>query len=132
MPEGVADGAARRIGEDIFNEVHRALAADRALSEQVAGVLRDRRFGGAEQQRVASLLAGRAKQLVPSVARRVIGEWTSTVLNTARSKAARQAAAASRVILRRRADRWIRCRCGQMSAREVNYASMSDEEILGI
>ncbi len=36
MPEGVAEGAARRIGEDIFNEVHRALAADRALSEQVA------------------------------------------------------------------------------------------------
>jgi hypothetical protein len=28
MPEGVADGAARRIGEDIFTEVHRALAAD--------------------------------------------------------------------------------------------------------
>ena len=31
LPEGVADGAARRIGEDIFNEVHRALAADRSL-----------------------------------------------------------------------------------------------------
>ena len=45
MPEGVADGAARRMGEDIFNEVHRALAADRTLSEQVASVLRDRRFG---------------------------------------------------------------------------------------
>ncbi len=40
MPEGVAEGAARRIGEDIFDEVHRALAADRALSEQVANVLR--------------------------------------------------------------------------------------------
>ena len=55
------------------------------------------RFGSAEQQRVASLLAGRARQLVPSVARRVIGEWTSSVLGTARTKAARQAAAASRV-----------------------------------
>jgi hypothetical protein len=132
MPDGVAEGAARRIGEDIFNEVHRALAADRALSEQVAGVLRDRRFGGAEQQRVASLLASRAKQLVPSVARRVIGEWTSTVLNTARSKAARQAAAASRVDIAAPGGALNSTPLRQMSQREVNYASMSDEEILGI
>jgi hypothetical protein len=130
MPEGVAEGAARRIGEDIFNEVHRALAADRNLSEQVAGVLRDRRFGGAEQQRVASLLAGRAKQLVPSVARRVIGEWTSTVLSTARSKAARQAAASARVDIAAPGGSLDSMPLRQMSAREVNYASMSDEEIL--
>lgn len=130
MPEGVAEGAARRIGEDIFNEVHRALAADRNLSEQVAGVLRDRRFGGAEEQRVASLLAGRAKQLVPSVARRVIGEWTSTVLNTARSKAARQAASASRVDIAATGGSLDSMPLRQMSAREVNYASMRDEEIL--
>ena len=136
MPEGVADGAARRIGEDIFNEVHRALAADRTLSEQVAaGVLRPTGAydsGAAEQQRVASLLAGRAKQLVPSVARRVIGEWTSSVLSTARSKAARQAAAASRVDIAAPGGSLDSMPLRQMSAREVNYASMSDEEILGI
>jgi hypothetical protein len=132
MPEGVADGAARRIGEDIFNEVHRALAADPSLSAQVAGVLRDRRFGEVEQQRVASLLAGRAKQVVPSVARRVIGEWTSSVLNTARSKAARQEAAASRVDIAAPGGSLDSMPLRQMSAREVNYASMSDEEILGM
>jgi len=132
MPDGVADGAARRIGDDIFNEVHRALAADRTLSEQVAGVLRDRQFGGVEQQRVAALLAGRAKQLVPSVARRVIGEWTSSVLNTARSKAARQASAAARVDIAAAGGSLDSMPLRQMSAREVNYASMSDEEILGI
>jgi len=132
MPEGVADGAARRIGEDIFTEVHRALAADRTLSEQVAGVLRDRRFGSAEQQRVAALVAGRAKQLVPSVARRVIGEWTGTVLDTARSKAARQAAAASRVDIAAPGGSSDSMPLRAMSAREVNYASMSDEQILGM
>ena len=132
MPEGVADGAAKRIGEDIFTEVHRALAADRALSEQVAGVLRDRRFGSAEQQRVAALVAGRAKQMVPSVARRVIGEWTGTVLNTARSKAARQATAASRVDIAAPGGSSDSLPLRAMSAREVNYASMSDEQILGM
>jgi hypothetical protein len=132
MPEGVAEGAARRIGEDIFNEVHRALAADRSLSEQVAGALRERRFGAAEQQRVASLLAGRARQIVPGVARRVIGEWTSTVLNTARSKAARQAAAAARVDIASPGGSLDSMPLRQMSPREVSYASMSDEEILGM
>src|SRR5712692_162223 len=51
LPDGIADGAARRIGDDIFNEIHRTLAADRALSEQVGDVLQGWRFGAAEQQR---------------------------------------------------------------------------------
>src|SRR5258708_3030167 len=68
LPEGIAEGAARRIGEDIFNEIHRTLAADRTLSEQVGEILRGSsrdftasgwRFGTAQQQRVAALLARR-------------------------------------------------------------------------
>jgi hypothetical protein len=135
LPDGVADGAARRIGEDIFQEIHRALASDRTLSEQVAAVLRERRFGSGEQQQVASLLAGRARQLVPSVARRVIGEWTSSVLNTSRSKAARQAAAASRVDIAAPGGSLdsMPLRPGATgSPRGVDYASMTDEQILGI
>jgi hypothetical protein len=139
LPDGVAEGAARRIGDDIFNEIHRALAADRTLSEQVGDALRAPlasgqgwRFGNAEQQRVTSLLAGRANQLVPSVARRVIGEWTSSVLGTARSKAARQAAAASRVDIAAPGGSLDSMPLRAMSPREVNYASMSDDEILGL
>lgn len=132
LPEGVAEGAARRIGEDIFNEVHRALAADRALSEQVGDALRERRFGSVEQARVSALLAGRAKQIVPSVARRVIGEWTSSVLGTARNKAARQAAAAARVDIAAAGGSLDSMPLRAMSPREVNYARMSDDEILGM
>jgi hypothetical protein len=132
LPEGVAEGAARRIGDDIFNEIHRTLAADRTLSEQVGDVLRGWRFGAAEQQRVASLLAGRAKQLVPGVARRVIGEWTSSVLGTARTKAARQAAAAARVDIAAPGGSLDSMPLRPMSSREVDYASMSDADILGM
>ena len=95
-------------------------------------MLRDRRFGGGEQQRVASLLAERAKQLVPSVARRVIGEWTSSVLGTARTKAARQAAAAARVDIAAPGGSLDSMPLRAMSPREVNYASMSDDEILNL
>jgi len=141
LPEGIAEGAGRRIGDDIFNEIHRTLAADRMLSEQVGEILRGPsrefgangwRFGTAEQQRVASLLAGRAKQLVPGVARRVIGEWTSSVLGASRSKAARQASAASRVDIAAPGGSLDSMPLRAMSRREVDYASMSDDEILGM
>jgi hypothetical protein len=141
LPDGIADGAARRIGDDIFNEIHRTLAADRTLSEQVGDVLQGWRFGAAEQQRVASLLAGRARQLVPGVARRVVGEWTSSVLGTARNKAARQAAAAARVDIaapggsldsRPLAGKARGETVRPMAARGVDYGSMSDDEILSM
>src|SRR6266850_1196901 len=141
LPEGIAEGAARRIGEDIFNEIHRTLAADRMLSEQVGEILRGSsreftasgwRFGTAEQQRVAALLAGRAKQLVPGVSRRVIGEWTSSVLGASRSKAARQASAASRVDIAAPGGSLDSMPLRAMSSREINYASMSDDEILSL
>ena len=141
LPEGIAEGAARRIGDDIFNEIHRTLAADRSLSEQVGEILRGSsrefsangwRFGAAEQQRVASLLASRAKQLVPGVARRVIGEWTNSVLGASRSKAARQASAAARVDIAAPGGSLDSMPLRAMSPREVDYASMTDDEILGM
>jgi len=98
----------------------------------VGAVLRERRFGMAEQQQVAALLAERARKLVPGVARRVIGEWTSSVLGTARSKAARQAVAASRVDIGAPGGSRDSAPLRAMTAREVNYASMSDDEILGM
>jgi hypothetical protein len=141
LPEGIADGAARRIGDDIFNEIHRTLAADRTLSEQIGEILRGSsrestangwRFGMAEQQRVASLLASRAKQLVPGVARRVIGEWTSSVLGASRSKATRQASAAARVDIAAPGGSLDSTPLRPMSNREIDYASMSDDQILGM
>jgi hypothetical protein len=141
LPEGIADGAARRIGDDIFNEIHRTLASDRTLSEQIGEILRGSarestangwRFGMAEQQRVASLLASRAKQLVPGVTRRVIGEWTSSVLGASRSKSARQASAAARVDIAAAGGSLDSTPLRPMSNREIDYASMSDDQILGM
>jgi len=141
LPDGIADGAARRIGDDIFNEIHRTLASDRTLSDQIGEILRGSarestangwRFGMAEQQRVASLLASRAKQLVRGVARRVIGEWTSSVLGASRSKSARQASAAARVDIAAAGGSLDSTPLRPMSNREIDYASMSDDQILGM
>jgi len=105
LPEGIAEGRARRIGEDIFNEIHRTLAADRTLSEQVGEILPDLRensrraagdIGTAEQQRVDCATAGRRSSWSRRVAAR-IGEWTSSVLGRRARKPRAKTPPASRV-----------------------------------
>ncbi len=58
LPEGMAAGARRRIGEDIFREVHAALSGDRELARQVGETLRDWRFDASARQQVVSLVSG--------------------------------------------------------------------------
>jgi hypothetical protein len=134
LPEGVAEGAAKRIGEDIFGEVGKLLAADAQLSSQVGESLGGWRFGAAEQQQVASLLSGRARQILPSVARRVIGEWTNSVLSTARTRATRSEAAARRVDVGGAAsgDAAARSAGRPLRPREIDYARTSDDDIFAM
>jgi hypothetical protein len=134
LPEGVAEGAAKRIGDDIFGEVGKLLAADAQLSSQVGEALRGWRFGQAEQQQVASLLSGRARQILPSVARRVIGEWTNSVLSTARTRATRSDAAARRVDVGGAASGEAAARGATrtLRPREIDYARTSDDDIFAM
>jgi hypothetical protein len=134
LPEGVAEGAAKRIGDDIFGEVGKLLAADAQLSSQVGEALRGWRFGQAEQQQVASLLSGRARQILPSVARRVIGEWTNSVLSTARTRATRSEAAARRVDVGGAASGEAASRgaARAIRPREIDYARTSDDDIFAM
>jgi hypothetical protein len=66
------------------------------------------------------------------VARRVIGEWTSSVLGASRSKSARQASAAARVDIAAPGGSLDSTPLRPMSSREIDYASMSDDQILGM
>jgi hypothetical protein len=54
------------------------------------------------------------------------------VLGTARSKAARQSAASARVDIAAPGGSLDSMPLRPMSSREINYASMSDDEILGM
>ncbi len=134
LPEGTAEGAARRIADDIYTDIGKQLASDAQLSAQVGEVLRGWRFGPAEQQQVNALLAGRARQLLPSAARRVIGEWTSSVLATARTRAARSEAASSHVDVGNAASRPAGNSepARALKPKEIDYARMSDDDILSM
>jgi hypothetical protein len=53
-----------------------ALKGDRQLGEQIVQILFARRFDNETRAQVVRLIGDRARQLVPSVAKRVINDWT--------------------------------------------------------
>ena len=131
LPEGISDGARRRIGDDIFHELHATLSGDRELSRQVGEILRGWHFEGATQRQVVSLISSRARAAMPEVARRVVGEWTSSVLASDRARAARvDAATLRRDITGGRVPETIPA--SGLLPRKIDYSRMTDEQILDL
>ena len=131
LPEGIGEGARRRIGDDIFQELHATLSGDRELSRQVGDILRGWHFDGATKQQIVSLISSRARAAMPEVSRRVVAEWTSSVLASDRARAARVDAAASRRdITGGRLPAAVPANA--LTPRRVDYSRMSDEQILDL
>jgi hypothetical protein len=129
LSDGVAEGARRRIGDDIFREIHVALAADRDLSSRIGELTRGWQFNEGASRQIATLLAGRARNVLPDVARRVVSEWTSSVLASDRAKNARIHSAISRHdITGGRLPEPVAS--SALLPRRVDYARTSDEQIL--
>lgn len=85
-----------RLGAAVRQDVEAALKGDRQLGEQIAQVLSARRFDNETRAQVVRLIDDRARQLVPSAARRVINDWTQATLAAHRGNASRHDAASTR------------------------------------
>jgi hypothetical protein len=95
----------------------------------VGEILRGWHFDGATRQQVVSLISGRARAVMPEVARRVVGEWTSSVLASDRARAARVDAAASRRdITGGRLPEAVPA--SALRPRDIDYRRLTDEQIL--
>jgi hypothetical protein len=127
----ISDGARSRIADDIFSEIHSTLSADYTLTRQVGAVLETSRFDDGTRQQVAQLIAARAKALLPSVAKRVVADWTTSVLALARRKTEKQDAAARRVDIVGGGGYPDAARRG-LAPREIDYRRISDEDILSL
>ena len=131
LPATVPDGARTRIAADIFGEINTALQNDRALTRQVAALLRSWQFTDQTKQQVVKLIFTRAKALLPGVAKRVVSDWTSSVLSANRAKLEKQEAAARRVDItgggatEPRSARALR-------PRDIDYSRTSDDDILSL
>jgi hypothetical protein len=131
LPEGVGEGARRRIADDVFHELHATLSGDRELSRQVGEILRGWHFDGTTRQQIVSLISSRARAAMPEVARRVVTEWTSSVLASDRARASRVDAAASRRdITGGRLPATVPANA--LLPKKIDYARMSDEQILDL
>jgi len=85
-----------RLGAAVRQDVEAALKGDRQLGEQIAQILSARRFDNETRAQVVRLIDDRARQLVPSAARRVLGDWTQTTLAAHRGNTARMDAPSAR------------------------------------
>ena len=132
------EGARQKIAGEIFRELDQTLRQDPELLEQVResvrGVLRSgpaaRNFGTGREpaDRVAQLIAARARAALPGVAKRVVADWTETVLRSSQARRSRQSESASRVeVGRGGAPAPV-----PLKPRGVDYARMTDEEILNM
>ena len=97
LPEGVSKNARHRVVGEIYRELDGTLRSNRQLAEQMRDAFRSGALDGEHQRAIVSLIAGRARQALPGVAKRVLSEWTSTVVAANHDRRARQRAAERRV-----------------------------------
>lgn len=145
---GRADGAAlkRRMADTIRQDIEKSLQGDRQLGEQVAQILSAKRLDGETRAQVVRLIGERAQQLVPSAAKRALGDWTQTTLAAHRGKNTRFDAATVRreVTPAAPASRDVRDGKPKETARatrteerpapkgRVDYRKLSDDQILDL
>ena len=80
---------------------------------------------------MVGLIFSRAKSLLPGVAKRVVNDWTTSVLSANREKTARQQAAAGRVdIAGGGAPESVGKRT--LQPRDIDYTKTSDDQILSM
>ena len=99
LPHGHrAENAAMRsrLAATVRQDIEKALQGDRQLGEQVAQVLSARRLDSNARAQIVRLIGDRAQQLVPGTAKRVLGEWTQTTLDSHRGRTNRIETAAAR------------------------------------
>jgi hypothetical protein len=131
LPEGVSKSARNRVVGEIYRELDANLGANRQLNSQIRDAFRSGNLDAAHQRAIVSLVTGRARQALPGIAKRVLNEWTSTVVAANQDRVARQRAAAHRVDIAgsgRGADGGRRA----LGPRDIDYTRMSDSDILNL
>ncbi|MGH9728702.1 MAG: hypothetical protein ACRD4V_08950 [Candidatus Acidiferrales bacterium] len=131
LPDSVPAGTRNRIIGEVYRELDSTLRANRQLGKQLREAFQAGAGDAAHQRAIVTLVAGRAKQALPSVAKRVIDEWTQSIVAANRERVSRREAASKRVdIAGAGASDGVNRKA--MSARDLNYRKLSDADILNL
>jgi hypothetical protein len=131
LPEGASKTTRNRVVGEIYRELDRTLGENRQLAQQVRDALRAGTLDGSHQRAIVSLITGRARQALPNVAKKVMEEWTSTIMAADRGRRARQRTAEQRVDIVGSGGA-ARDGHGGKTARDIDYARLSDSDILNL
>ena len=131
IPEGASKATRNRVVGEIYRELDTTLRENRQLAQQVRDAFRSGVMDANHQRAIVSLISGRARQALPGVAKKVMDEWTSTVLAANQDRRARQRAAERRVDI---AGSGGAANDGRRVAtpRNIDYSRMSDSDILNL
>jgi hypothetical protein len=131
LPDGVSKNARNRVVGEIYRELDGTLRSNRQLTQQMREAFRSGSLDADHQRAIVSLIAGRARQALPGVAKRVLNEWTSTVVAANQDRRARQRAAERRVDIAGSSGGG-RESYRPTSPRDIDYTRMSDADILNL
>ncbi len=131
LPEGVSKSGRNRVVGEIYRELDTTLRSNRQLGQQMRDAFRSGSLDSEHQRALVSLVTGRARQALPGVAKRVLGEWTSTMVAANQDRRARQQAAERRVDIAGSGGTGSDG-SRSMSPREIDYRRMSDADILNL
>lgn len=131
LPEGISKSARNRVVGEIYCELDTTLRGNRALGQQMRDAFRSGAFDEEHQRAIVSLVTGRARRALPGVAKRVLNEWTTTVVSANHERRARQRTAERRVDIAGSGG------AGNdggrtVTSRDVDYKRMSDADILNL
>ena len=131
LPEGISKSARNRVVGEIYRELDTTLRGNRALGQQMRDAFRSGALDEEHQRAIVSLVSGRARQALPAVAKRVLNEWTTTVVSANHERRARQRTAERRVDIAGSGGAGNDGRRA-VTPRELDYARMSDADILNL
>jgi hypothetical protein len=131
LPEGVSKSARNRVVGEIYRELDSTLRSNRQLAQQMRDAFRSGALDADHQLALVSLVTGRARQALPGVAKRVLNEWTSTLVAANNDRRARQRAAEHRVDIAGSGGTGSDG-SRSMTPRDIDYRRMSDSDILNL
>jgi hypothetical protein len=131
LPEGVAKNARTRVVGEIYRELDSSLRSNPQFAAQLRDAFRSGSVDDGHQRAIVSLLTGRARQALPGVAKRVLSEWTSTIVSAANERRTRQRTAERRIDIAGSSGAGNDGR-RSMSPRDLDYARLTDADILNL
>jgi len=130
LPEGTPKNTRNRLTGEIYREVDAALQSNRAFGQQLRQAFRTGQLTPENHRAIVGLVVGRAKQILPGIAKKVLGEWTAGVVANAQSRQERQRQAARRVDIAGGHPGGDTPR--SLMPKDIDYRRMSDNDILNL